>query len=68
MTADREVREAFNAAVRRGFGRGLDSSTEAQDRGRQIDGLDAEIEEREAALDAFVRRRDNLLFKEEQGG
>ena len=68
MTADEEVRRAFGEAIRRGFGRVPPAEAEAQDRGRQIDGLDAEIEEREAALDALVRRRDNLLFKEEQGG
>ncbi len=59
--ADKEVERAFNEAVRRGFGRG-----QAQGKA-DIDALDEEIEQRELDLDALVRRRDNLLFKEDKG-
>jgi len=59
--AHKEVREAFNEVLRRGFGRG-------QDQGKvDVDDLDKEIEQRQRDLDALVQRRDNLLFKEDKG-
>jgi len=73
--ADKEVREAFNTAIRRGFGRGPQAVAQEQERARQIDDMDEKINQRQAQLDRqqkeldqLVERRDAALFEKEEKG